>query len=684
MRVSRLGCDVTSSSSLLLVTLTTFLFFFTTFVHAVPAPRDRTTTGKQPTKRNLETRDLIDSIKSIFGFSPTTGYGPFQVMSPADIVSVRRGGKFAKEEASWINGRMKVVNTALTDYLGRVGMKGFDHKGFMKGYTPTVGLAFSGGGYRAMLNGAGVISAFDSRNPKAMGPGGLGGLLQGTTYLSGLSGGGWLVGSMAVNEFPSIGEIQQSERMWKLEDSIFSPLGKSYKYYPSILAQAKEKLDAGFDITLTDIWSLMLSRVFIDKPDGGPNTTLSSIANCKKFRNFQMPFPMFLANGRADGDTLIHLNATVFEINPLEFGSHDPTVNAFSQTRMLGSDYHEGIPEEGGKLINGFDNAAFVMGTSSSLFNQVLIDIKRNDANIFGGGFLKNLVIRALEYLSKIEFDIADWAPNPFYGFNPDHNPTAITKNLTLVDGGLDLENIPFNPLLVPHRGVDVIFANDNSADVVRHDNGLPSNWPNGTSMVATYDRFKRGLMARGTSFPEVPDIHTFINKGLNSRPTWFGCDAKKVSRTPSPLVVYIPNAPYTAFSNTSTFRMAYKDFERDMLIDNGYMVATQGDGELDPEWPACVGCAVIHREMERRGTITEQCKKCMQRYCWDGTKNSTRPDEYEPDLKLKPGRPPTRLNKPSGASNGTYTFAAAHSIKRPASPYIEDFTDYSRYRDYA
>ncbi|KAK6332985.1 Lysophospholipase 1 [Orbilia javanica] len=683
MRVPNFGRDVAPSSSMLLVTLTTVLFF-TSFVYAVPAPRDQTTTGKQPTKRNLETREIIDHIKSFFGFNTNTGYGPFQIMSPAEVVTVRRGGHFAKEEAAWVNGRMKVANTALTEYLGRVGMEGFDHKAFMKGYTPTVGLAFSGGGYRAMLNGAGVISAFDSRNPKAMGPGGLGGLLQGATYLSGLSGGGWLVGSMVVNGFPTIGQIQNSERLWKLEDSIFSPLGKSYKYYPSIFAQAKEKLDAGFDITLTDIWSLMLSRVFIDKPDGGPKLTLSSIANCKIFRNFQMPFPMFLANGRTEGDTLLHLNATVFEINPLEFGSHDPSVNAFSQTKLLGSDYHEGKPEEGGKLINGFDNAAFVMGTSSSLFNQVLIDIKRNDVGVLGGGFLKNLVISALEYLSKIEFDIADWTPNPFFGFNPEHNPNAVTKNLTLVDGGLDLENIPFNPHLVPHRGVDVVFANDNSADVIRFDDGLPSNWPNGTSMVATYKRFKRGLMAKGSTFPEVPDIHTFINKGLNNRITWFGCDAKKVSANPSPLVVYIPNAPYTAFSNTSTFKMAYKDFERDMLIDNGYMVATQGDGELDPEWPACVGCAVVHREMERRGTITEQCRKCLRSYCWDGTKNSTKPgSEYEPDLKLKSGIPSTRPKRPV-ALNGTYTFVAAHSIKRPMSPYIEDSTDYSRFRDYA
>ncbi|KAF3909307.1 Lysophospholipase [Dactylellina cionopaga] len=616
-------------------------------------------------------------VKSIFGLDKIKGYGPFQVMSPAEAVTVRPAGDMAREETAWVNGRMKVANAALVDFLGRAGMKGFDHEAFMRSYTPTVSMAFSGGGYRAMLTGAGIISAFDARSPKAMTPGGLGGLLQGTTYLSGLSGGGWLVGTLAVNGFPSIQEVQSSQRLWKLEDSIFSPLGKPFNYYPGILAQAKEKLDAGFDITFTDIWSLMLSRVLIDKPDGGPTVTLSSVAESDAFRNFQMPFPIFLAIGRGEGETLIPLNATVFEINPLEFGSHDPSVAAFSQTKHLGSDYNNGKPEIGGKFINGFDNAAFVMGTSSSLFNQVLLDIKRNDANILGGGIVKKLVVTVLEFLSRIEFDIADWAPNPFFGLNPGINVSAATRNLTLVDGGMDLENIPLSPHLCPQRGVDVIFAADNSADTVRLD-GTPSNWPNGTSMVATYERFAGNFMAKGVAFPTIPDIHTFINKGLNSRPTWFGCDAKNFTGNAGPLVVYLPNAPYSVFSNVSTFRLSYEEDQRDMLIDNGYMVASQGHGAIDSEWSACVGCAVVHREMERKGMVTEQCNRCLKRYCWDGQTDSSRPADYEPELKLRPDMPSPNGEKPG---NGTYTFT---SLSLPASPIIDDGKDYSRFRDYA
>ncbi|KAK6347325.1 Lysophospholipase 1 [Orbilia brochopaga] len=617
------------------VLLAVWLCLFTSIASALPRPRHQTTTGRPPSKRNLQTRDLLDSIKNLFDFDDVTGYGPFQVNNPREHIVVRDATEMAREEAEWLAGRKKVVNAALVDFLSRVNMTDFDHKAFLKRYTPTVGLAFSGGGYRAMLNGAGIVNAFDSRSPKSMKPGGLGGLLQSSSYIAGLSGGGWLVGTLSVNGFPSIEQILSSPRLWKLANSIVSPFGKPLSYYPSIFAQAKEKSDAGFDITLTDIWSLMLARVFIDKPDGGPKTTLSGVAESAPFKSHQMPFPIFIANGRAPGEKFISLNTTVFEINPLEFGSHDPTVAAYTKTRLLGSDYSQGRPEAGGKFINGFDNAAFIMGTSSSLFNQILLDIHRQDSSAFGGRLVKDLIVTALEFLSEIEIDIADWAPNPFFGVRPDRNPSATTKNLTLVDGGMDLENIPFNPLLCPHRSLDVIFASDSSADCL-YPNGDTINWPNGTAIIATYERFVNKFMADQSTFPTIPDVNTFINQGLNSRPTWFGCDAKSYNGPASPLIVYLPNAPYSGWSNISTFRLSLENEERDSIIDNGYNVATQGDGKIDPEWSACVGCAVVHREMERRGTITEQCKRCLKRYCWDGTRNTTTPATYVPDLKLK------------------------------------------------
>src|SRR4051812_27431523 len=107
----------------------------------------------------------------------------------------------------------------------------------------------------------------------------------------------------------------------------------------------------------------MLARQLIDKSDGDANKLFSSIADSLPFRSFEMPFPIFVADGRAPGEKIIALNTTVFEINPLEFGSHDPTIYAFTKTKFLGSDLAGGTVEAGGRCVNGFDNAAYMMGT---------------------------------------------------------------------------------------------------------------------------------------------------------------------------------------------------------------------------------------------------------------------------------------------------------------------------------
>lgn len=49
--------------------------------------------------------------------------------------------------------------------------------------------------------------------------------------------------------------------------------------------------------------------------------------------------------------------------------------------------------------------------------------------------------------------------------YNPSTNPQASTRQLTLVDGGENGENIPLHPLIQPARELDVIFAIDSSAD---------------------------------------------------------------------------------------------------------------------------------------------------------------------------------------------------------------------------
>lgn len=251
--------------------------------------------------------------------------------------------------------------------------------------------------------------------------------------------------------------------------------------------------------------------------------------------------------------------------------------------------------------------------------------------------------------------DIAQWNPNPFLGFNPSSNPTANANDLSLVDGGEDLQNIPFNPLVQPQRAVDVIFAVDSSADT-------DLGWPNGTALRASYER-SFAPIANGTLFPPVPDDHTFINLGLNNRPTFFGCDAANFTlrqgQAVPPLVVYLPNAPYTTTSNVSTFQPTTELNQRNDIVANGLNAGSQGNGSIDATWPACVACAALSRSFTRTGTsVPSGCTDCFRRYCWNGTLNTADNGPYAPTLKV---------GNHSASSAGTGTPSTSTSSSKSA-----------------
>ena len=335
--------------------------------------------------------------------------------------------------------------------------------------------------------------------------------------------------------------------------------------------------------------------------------------------------PIIIADERAPGQLMIPSNATIFEFNPWEIGSYDPTIRAFAPLKFIGSNFSGGALFDRETCFTGFDNIGFVIGTSSSLFNTFYLQINNTDAPQRVKDSISNILLQ----IGQENNDISHW-PNPFYGFHNETNLNAPSKTLSLVDGGEDLQNIPFHPLIQPLRHVDIIFAVDGSADT--SDPG--ANWPNGTAVVATYRRSLFDLS--DIEFPSIPDQNTFINLGLNAHPTFFGCNASNLTG-PSPLIVYLPNAPYSYNSNVSTFDLSYNDSERNSIIQNGYNVATMGNSTFDLQWPTCVGCAILLRSLNRtRTTIPDACTQCFNRYCWNGTVNSTAPVPYQPTNLIK------------------------------------------------
>lgn len=571
-----------------------------------------------------------------------SGYTPTHLDCPSENApTIRNAGSLSPNETAWLDLRRNNTVQPMRELITRLNISGFDAGSYIdqhannKSALPNIGIAVSGGGWRALLNGAGAIKAFDSRTTNSTAAGQLGGLLQSATYLAGLSGGSWLVGSIYTNNFTSVEALvdDTSGSVWEFGNSVIEgpaqggiQIFSTAQYLDNIKDDVEGKADAGFNTSITDIWGRALSYQLINATEGGPAYTWSSVALTSGFQDASQPFPILVSDNRAPGTKIISSNSSVFEFNPFEMGSWDPTVFGFMPTHYLGTNMSNGSVTQNQQCVVGFDNCGFVMGTSSSLFNEGLLEA---NSSAVSSGLIQEIIIDVLGGLSEARNDIADYSPNPFYGWNTDSNPTADSHRLTLVDGGEDGQNIPLDPLIQPFRHIDVIFAVDSSADT-------SLNWPNATSLVATYER-SLTTISNGTGFPSVPDQNTIINLGLNTHPTFFGCNASNITQgTDVPLIVYLPNSPYSAYSNTSTFQLETNDTQRDALILNGANVVTMGNATFGEDWPACVACAILSRSFTKTGTtVPDACTQCFNKYCWDGTLNSTTPADYDPTPRL-------------------------------------------------
>ena len=90
-------------------------------------------------------------------------------------------------EEDYINTRLTtVIPSEWNNWVGDGSAIGYNLSAFGTTF-PKIGVALSGGGYRAALYGAGVLSALDARNQSAKAAG-TGGLLQVASYMSALSG----------------------------------------------------------------------------------------------------------------------------------------------------------------------------------------------------------------------------------------------------------------------------------------------------------------------------------------------------------------------------------------------------------------------------------------------------------------------------------------------------------------
>jgi lysophospholipase len=290
-------------------------------------------------------------------------YAPISIKCP-DEVLVRPAVGLSQGESTYIEKRRSVVRPALASWLEHV------DPAFSTKNLPDIGLISSGGGYRAMLLGGGLVQALDNRESNSTTKG----LYQAFLYHAGLSGGAWLLSSIAGNDDAPISKLKKLWLPALVENSLYPLHTLTSPDFPLVSKDVAAKNAAGFVPTLADPWGRFLAFQLFDGTKGGIAKTMSSIVKGSSFARATTPYPIITALGVPETDLSGPCdprdNATQYEFTPHEFGSWDRGVKAFTRTETLGTVLSNGQAPASGSCVRGYDNLGYIIGTSSNKFQE--------------------------------------------------------------------------------------------------------------------------------------------------------------------------------------------------------------------------------------------------------------------------------------------------------------------------
>ena len=461
-------------------------------------------------------------------------YAPvYDQKCPATLLRSSTSG-VSPDESTYVSARKKNADAALVKWLeaANAQLKLSPDIGFAtNGKLPTIALASSGGGWRALLGGAGLISGMDSRENNGA-VSGMSGFYQAFTYHTALSGGSWLLSSIMGNGWQTISWLQ--ENLWEkgFDHELLLPEGgvKSVKALYDIHEADDAKKDAKVangqnGTSLTDLWGRLLSyELFPVETQGAISQTLSAIVDTtpnSPWAANNVPFPIITSIGVNFAEACLpNSTAPQFEFSPFEFGSWDVGVSSFTPTKYLGTSMNNGQPVKG--CTTNYDNLGYILGTSSTLFNEICYEYQTTTKDIVQD--LLNLWKKHNSGNLETRVDYATY-PNPFHAVGQASSAVTGLQELTLADGGETYQNDPIWPLL--HRDeVSMVVVNDNSADTNDH-------WNSGVAIYRTSQRAQQLGLKR---MPMVPVVANNSQTAIRD-PQFFGChDASRL------MIVYIPN----------------------------------------------------------------------------------------------------------------------------------------------
>lgn len=337
------------------------------------------------------------------------------------VAYVRRGTELHEQEKNIIQIRKEKAHVALNSMLNTT---------LSEDEVPTIAFCCSGGGYRALVYTLGFFLGAQEF-----------GLLDSATYMSGLSGSTWFMGSW-INHHKNL-DIFKKLITLQLQNNIYS--GASY-YQLIKLASIKYFYEQNF--TLVDIWGALIAKVLLDD-FSDPNNAAYMSEQHNFIKDGTYPFPIY-TSAMINQDKSYHW----FEFTPYEAGSS--FYKAFIPIWALGRKFKNGISED----FAPEQTLGFYLGVFGSAFTISQEEFIKEYAAQIPSIFINTLnFFNTYTTLGELRVSPAI-IHNPFLDIE---NISFSDKNqISLVDAGLNF-NLPFPPILRPERKVDIIIVCDAS-----------------------------------------------------------------------------------------------------------------------------------------------------------------------------------------------------------------------------
>ena len=494
---------------------------------------------------------------------------------------------------------------------------------------PQVGVALSGGGFRAANTAAGVLSALDARD----GPGGpASGLYQTAALATGISGGSWALSAASVD--PTKG-WRATVKRWRdgMEEGLIHfgtrDLSEMLRFWQSSMQGLHARPEGAPTPTMSDLMAPSVAFSF-GVPLGTGQGPLAE-SDPSDPATWAQPLPITIVHAMGERgvreavDTCREYGQDseqgLWEWGVWDDGTFAPGFWGFgpSNESVLASS----SPEGGTTCWGGITTLPWKMATAGAVWNGAVY--KDNfygplEACQSSSSWVLKIVCMLLQHgvfrmnaTDSEMFRITDPPALPV----PEH---PVPRAVFAMDGQ-PCEGIPIAPLLEPVRDLDVILAVDATSPWIQSIDD-PNSFPEGEALQQTAFY----ALGRGLPFPDMPLLKDFVEEPeMLQKNTFFGCFNASV-----PAVAYVPhrNESYSREDvdlSVASDKSTPADQE-EMFANGRAMVSGEG-------FQRCLLCVSQAKFLQRRSGragedrsgfeallqgLGEPCEGCLKQ-CWSG-----------------------------------------------------------------